>query len=307
MLIIKQTNNWITTFFFFLVKGARLQEIVLGPVSEPIQQGGSVTLNCTVHTGSCDGDHSVYWFRHGQHQGILHTHRGQCDRSTPGPSPSQSCVYYLLKNNLSSSDAGTYNCAVVSCGEILFGKGTKLLIADDVEGDILDQMAQMNIFVWLSIIRTGIVLFFLVVCTLIYMFRSWSSNLKIPWIHIVLTFSSECSERGQREFLLAVICFAISSNFEPVIYLSLTNSAQHISGIQCWMFNLRHRIQTLYELLQPWNRVNKPNVYLWFWLQRLMCNISQTVFHLSIGPWRQKSSSFRSSNLKWNQTVWTHD
>ena len=39
--------------------------------SGSIQPGGSVTLNCTVHTGTCDGEHSVYWFKHSQesHQG----------------------------------------------------------------------------------------------------------------------------------------------------------------------------------------------------------------------------------------------
>ncbi|KAG7465284.1 hypothetical protein MATL_G00174730 [Megalops atlanticus] len=37
-----------------------------------------------------------------------------------------SCVYKLPKRNLSLSDAGTYYCAVATCGEILFGNGTKL-------------------------------------------------------------------------------------------------------------------------------------------------------------------------------------
>ncbi|XP_071334074.1 uncharacterized protein, partial [Trachinotus anak] len=153
---------------FLSVKGARLQEIVQRPVSEAIQRGGSVSLNCTVHTGTCDGEHSVYWFRHGYHQGILHTHRDQCGQvSTPG-SPSQSCVYHLQKMNLNSSDAGTYYCAVASCGDILFGNGSKLLITDDG-----DQMAQTRVFVWLSIIRTVILLLFLTVCLLVYRSKSW--------------------------------------------------------------------------------------------------------------------------------------
>ncbi|XP_023252393.1 uncharacterized protein LOC111647018 [Seriola lalandi dorsalis] len=154
---------------FLNVKEARLQKIVQGPVSETIQRGGSVTLNCTVHTGNCDGDRSVYWFRHGYHQGILYTHESQCKHvSTPG-SPSQSCVYHLQRKNLSSSDAGTYYCAVASCGEILFGNGSKLLVTDYVK----DQMAQTSIFVWFSIIRTGILVFFVMVCLLVYMYKSW--------------------------------------------------------------------------------------------------------------------------------------
>ncbi|KAG7263457.1 hypothetical protein CRUP_038582, partial [Coryphaenoides rupestris] len=39
-----------------------------------------------------------------------------------------SCVYTLPKNNVSSSDAGTYYCALAACGGIVFGSGTKLVV-----------------------------------------------------------------------------------------------------------------------------------------------------------------------------------
>ncbi|KAJ8008358.1 hypothetical protein DPEC_G00104000 [Dallia pectoralis] len=101
-------------------------------VSESVQPGDSVILNCTINTETCAGEHSVYWFRHGSgesHPGIIYTHgdrSGQCKNSTETGSPTQSCVYNLPKRNLSLSDAGTYYCAVASCGDILFGNGTKL-------------------------------------------------------------------------------------------------------------------------------------------------------------------------------------
>uniref|UniRef100_A0A4W5RTF6 Ig-like domain-containing protein n=1 Tax=Hucho hucho TaxID=62062 RepID=A0A4W5RTF6_9TELE len=106
------------------------------PVSGSVQPGDSVTLNCTIHTETCVGEHSVYWFRHGSgesHPGIIYTHgkrSDQCEKSPEAGSPTQSCVFNLPKWNLSFSDAGTYYCAVASCGEILFGNGTKL----DIEG-----------------------------------------------------------------------------------------------------------------------------------------------------------------------------
>ncbi|XP_054457055.1 uncharacterized protein LOC129093162 [Anoplopoma fimbria] len=150
---------------FLSVKGARLKEIVQWPVSETIKPGGTVAFKCTVHSGTCDGEHSVYWFRHGSGQGVLHTRGDQCKHvSTPPGSPSQSCVYHWQKENLSSSDAGTYYCAVASCGEVLFGNGSKLL----VKGDGEDQMAQMRTLVWLSIIRTAILMFFVTFCLLVY-------------------------------------------------------------------------------------------------------------------------------------------
>ncbi|CAB1345269.1 unnamed protein product [Coregonus sp. 'balchen'] len=114
--------------------GSRNLPALQQPVSESVQPGYSVTLNCTIHTQTCAGEHSVYWFRHGtgeSHPGIIYTlgDKGdQCEKSPEAGSPTQSCVYNLPKRNLNISDAGTYYCA--SCGEILFGNGTKL----DIEG-----------------------------------------------------------------------------------------------------------------------------------------------------------------------------
>uniref|UniRef100_A0A8C7CUI8 Ig-like domain-containing protein n=1 Tax=Oncorhynchus kisutch TaxID=8019 RepID=A0A8C7CUI8_ONCKI len=115
-----------------IVKESNSMSVLQQPVSDSVQPGDSVTLNCTIHTETCAGEHSVYWFRHGSGEsrpGIIYTHGNrsdQCEKSTKAGSPTQSCVYNLPKRNLSLSDAGTYYCAVASCGEILFGDGTKL-------------------------------------------------------------------------------------------------------------------------------------------------------------------------------------
>ncbi|XP_024144236.1 uncharacterized protein LOC112156241 isoform X2 [Oryzias melastigma] len=97
--------------------------------SENIHPGDSVILNCTVHTGSCDGEHRVYWFKDSEdsHPGLIYTHGGrndQCERQKN--TQTHSCVYELSMKNINESHAGIYYCAVVSCGHILFGNGTKL-------------------------------------------------------------------------------------------------------------------------------------------------------------------------------------
>ncbi|KAI3351096.1 hypothetical protein L3Q82_005662 [Scortum barcoo] len=102
--------------------------------SDPVRPGDSVTLQCSVlsdyENKTCPGEHSVYWFRAGSdgaHPTLIYVQRNnsdQCEKSHEAHSP-QKCVYNFSKN-VSSSDAGTYHCAVATCGEILFGDGRKL-------------------------------------------------------------------------------------------------------------------------------------------------------------------------------------
>nr|AAF28788.1 immune-type receptor 14 [Sphoeroides nephelus] len=104
--------------------------------SESIQSGGSVTLNCTVQAGNCDGDHTVYWFRNsGQSQlGLMYSHGGrkeQCERKT------NTCFYSLTLKNQSISHSGSYYCAVAACGRILFGDGTNLDIKNQKHSEVL--------------------------------------------------------------------------------------------------------------------------------------------------------------------------
>ncbi|XP_050958430.1 uncharacterized protein LOC127159684 [Labeo rohita] len=96
---------------------------------DTLHPGDSVSLQCSIFSESCTGEHSVYWFRRSseESQGVLYTkgeRNGQCENRTE--SKMQSCVYSFFKSNISQSDAGIYYCAVAACGEILFGKGTKL-------------------------------------------------------------------------------------------------------------------------------------------------------------------------------------
>ncbi|XP_071314251.1 uncharacterized protein [Trachinotus anak] len=95
-----------------------------------VQLGASMTLQCSLLSTNkgnrvqCPGEHSVHWFRAGSggfHPGIIYTNSSRRDEQEE-----RSCVYSLSKTIHNSSDAGTYYCAVVTCGQILFGEGTKV-------------------------------------------------------------------------------------------------------------------------------------------------------------------------------------
>ncbi|XP_067454420.1 immunoglobulin superfamily member 3-like [Thunnus thynnus] len=104
-------------------------------VSDPVRPGDSVTLQCSILSDSenktCPGVHSVYWYKarsDASHPDFIYTDgssRDECRNKTGFHSSPKSCVYRFSKNVI-SSDAGTYYCAVATCGEILFGNGTKL-------------------------------------------------------------------------------------------------------------------------------------------------------------------------------------
>ncbi|XP_075959710.1 uncharacterized protein LOC142962913 [Anarhichas minor] len=105
--------------------------------SDPVRPGGSVTLQCSVLSDSekktCPEEQSVFWFRAGSDESypsVIYAHGTSdgCEKS-PEPHSPQKCVYSFSKN-VSSSDAETYYCAVATCGEILFGSGTKLEIEE---------------------------------------------------------------------------------------------------------------------------------------------------------------------------------
>ncbi|XP_030252148.1 uncharacterized protein LOC115568728 [Sparus aurata] len=102
--------------------------------SDPVRPGDLKTLQCSVlsdsETKTCPGDHSVFWFRVGSdksHPNILYTDGNRRDECEDRSDTQKSCVYHFSKK-VNSSDAGTYYCAVATCGEILFGNGDKVEI-----------------------------------------------------------------------------------------------------------------------------------------------------------------------------------
>ncbi|XP_029021144.1 signal-regulatory protein beta-2-like [Betta splendens] len=133
---VKQLNMTFVKGVFLRVKGPEpdVTAIIQHPPSDPVRPGDSVTLQCSVvsdsHNNSCPAVHSVYWFRPGpgeSHPSVVYapgSGGGECERR-PEAGSAQTCVQSFCRN-VSSSDAGTYRCAVATCGHILFGTGTKV-------------------------------------------------------------------------------------------------------------------------------------------------------------------------------------
>ncbi|CAJ1058988.1 uncharacterized protein LOC117818041 [Xyrichtys novacula] len=101
-------------------------------VSDPVHPGDSLSLQCSVLSDSenqtCSGGHRVFWFRAGSdrsHPDLIYTDGNKQDECDQRSDPQKSCVYHFSKS-ISSSDNGTYYCAVATCGRILFGDGARV-------------------------------------------------------------------------------------------------------------------------------------------------------------------------------------
>ncbi|XP_078025608.1 signal-regulatory protein beta-2-like isoform X2 [Epinephelus lanceolatus] len=159
---------------FTLLKGADLRveapepAITAVPPSDPVRAGDSVTLQCSVLSDSekksCPRNHSVFWFRAASdesHPSCIYAYgnSAECEKS-PEAHSLQKCVYSFSKN-VSSSDAGTYYCAVATCGEMIFGNGAKL----DIEGtSTCSQDADAVMFLLCAVLAISLI----VVAVLIY-------------------------------------------------------------------------------------------------------------------------------------------
>ncbi|XP_056115073.1 polymeric immunoglobulin receptor-like isoform X2 [Rhinichthys klamathensis goyatoka] len=111
------------------------------PISDKAHIGNNITLVCRVKKvdEKCAGGHHAYWFKEAadeSHPAIIYADEDMKKQHEGGfedDSTTQICIYTLAKRNLSLSDAGTYYCAVLACGKIVFGNGTHLEFIPDSE------------------------------------------------------------------------------------------------------------------------------------------------------------------------------
>ncbi|XP_014901777.1 uncharacterized protein LOC106955863 [Poecilia latipinna] len=97
------------------------------PESTSVKEGDTANLHCSLLSSSRENtsdnlsDYHVYWFRTGfgeSRLSFIYTQKNSDSNS--------SRVFQLSKTIQNSSDTGIYYCAVVTCGKILFGEGTKV-------------------------------------------------------------------------------------------------------------------------------------------------------------------------------------
>nr|XP_046261692.1 signal-regulatory protein beta-2-like [Scatophagus argus] len=176
---VKRLNITFVKGAFLNIKGSEpdITAVIQEPPSDSVHPGDSVTLQCSVLSDpedkTCPGGPSLFWFKAGSdesHPSVIYTHGDSgdgCDKSPEAHAP-QKCVYSFSKN-ISSSDAGTYYCAVATCGEILFGNGTKLDI-EDVSVDSIRDFQKDDVIFYLVCAALAISL--IVIAFLVYTIRN---------------------------------------------------------------------------------------------------------------------------------------
>ncbi|XP_061895646.1 uncharacterized protein LOC133644908 [Entelurus aequoreus] len=100
-------------------------------VFSEVQPGPPVKLQCSVlsHSGNetCQDGPKVSWFRTGPgsvHPSFVFTH-DECKKIKDNST--QNC-FHTFSKTLSSSDAGIYMCALVTCGRIFMGNPVEVII-----------------------------------------------------------------------------------------------------------------------------------------------------------------------------------
>ncbi|XP_060887556.1 uncharacterized protein LOC132958622 [Labrus mixtus] len=157
-------------FLHVKTSSSNTQAVVHQPALEPLRVGDSVNLSCTVHAEQCAEEQTFYWFRHGAAQpSIMYHSAGQCKFDSE--SQVRNCTLNLPIKAASSSDAGMYYCALASCGEVVFGSGTRV----EVRGG--SAKVPSLLVSCLSVVLAGSIIMLLTLAVIIYKLNKKSCSL----------------------------------------------------------------------------------------------------------------------------------
>ncbi|XP_035769662.1 signal-regulatory protein beta-2-like [Neolamprologus brichardi] len=191
-----QDTTWTGTYLLVKENTQRISNYTVVQ-EKTIRLGDSVTLQCSVLSGSvnktCPGGLEVFWFKEGSHRShpsIIYTDGNGHHECKKRSETEKSCAYRFSKN-ISSSDAGTYYCAVATCGEILYGKGSKL----DIQGCSVWSQSATTVILLLCP-----VLVLIVIAVLAYTIKKTNSDYcKGDGLQLTLEwFTAKCEAVGMR-------------------------------------------------------------------------------------------------------------
>ncbi|XP_056625995.1 uncharacterized protein LOC130438192 [Triplophysa dalaica] len=108
------------------------------PASVSVHPGDTVRLMCSVLSERTSSDIRMFWFRSDSEKSvpqIIYTYNqsDQCEIY----SATQNCTNNMYTDIVSQTDAGMYYCALITCGKIMFGNGTKIHVEKPVESIVI--------------------------------------------------------------------------------------------------------------------------------------------------------------------------
>ncbi|KAM6959720.1 uncharacterized protein LKV04_021375 [Tautogolabrus adspersus] len=174
---------------FLHVKTSSSNTVVHQPALDPLWVGETVNLSCTVYAEPCAEEQSFYWFRHGAAQpSIMYHSAGMCQLDSE--SHVKNCTLNLPIKSASSSDAGLYYCALASCGEVVFGNGTRV----EVRGG--SAKVPFLLVCCLSVVLAGSVIVLLILAVIIYKLNKKACSLckgTVP--HLTVSAASDTTRQ----------------------------------------------------------------------------------------------------------------
>nr|XP_055034835.1 uncharacterized protein LOC129422757 [Misgurnus anguillicaudatus] len=129
---------------YLALKGSQNNQLQLNvsviqhPGSATVYRGETVTLLCSVLSELTTAEMKMFWFRSDSEKSapqIIYT-RDQSDQCEIN-SATQNCTHNLSKNIFRQTDTGIYYCALITCGKIFFGNGTKINMEKPVVNSIV--------------------------------------------------------------------------------------------------------------------------------------------------------------------------
>ncbi|KAM4585752.1 uncharacterized protein V3H82_004737 isoform 1-T1 [Fundulus diaphanus] len=171
-------------------------------LSDPASPKDSETLQCSVlfdsENPTCSGEPSVFWFRaisDTSYPDMIYTEGRtpeNCEKTSDKP---HKCSYNFSKD-VRNSEAGTYYCAVATCGHILFGNRTNLVKSNQ---DINPNIERIVLVITLIFLAISIILNIIFVCCQTKRSAStlFSENSSSQLKHRDISQSRDETENGQ--------------------------------------------------------------------------------------------------------------